>query len=334
MRGRVNHFASPIKTAPAAPLGEGGHAAAVVETQRRSARTGGEALPDKSGFRDSEARRRYLAVYDRVRVRTPPPTATHDVVTDFGVVRVYQHGPAGGVPLVALHCFWATSAMWAEHIPALTGDFTVYTVDMLGQPGASVQTKTMWRAADCARSINSVLDELSLDQVHLVGHSYGGWTALHTAAYTPHRLASATLIEPCNTVARLSKTFWGNAASLMLPGADRKKRTVKELLGRPAPGSVLDDVLELVMAASTAFASFGTPFPWYPADSTLRSVDVPVQVLLAGNTIHDASKGIDRMHALVPHWRHHLWPDATHMLPCEEVDEVSTCIRDFAGSVR
>jgi hypothetical protein len=39
---------------------------------------------------------------------------------------------------VLLRCFWATTAMWAEHIHTLTGHFTVYTVDMLGPPGASV----------------------------------------------------------------------------------------------------------------------------------------------------------------------------------------------------
>jgi hypothetical protein len=88
--------------------------------------------------------------------------------------------------------------------------------------------------------------------------------------------------------------------------------------------------MQLVMAASSAFASFGTPFPRYLPDSLLRAVDVPVQVLLAGNTIHDSVKGIERMRNVVPPWRHGLWPEATHMLPCEAVDNVSGCIRDFA----
>ncbi len=91
------------------------------------------AMSDKSGFRSAESRDRYLAVYDRVRSLSPVPDATHDVATAFGIVRVYQHGPDGGIPVVLLHCFWATSAMWAEHIPALVGEFTVYTVDLLGQ---------------------------------------------------------------------------------------------------------------------------------------------------------------------------------------------------------
>lgn len=197
-------------------------------------------MPDKAGFRSADSRQRYLAVYDRVRSLSPVPDAVHDVQTQFGVVRVYQHGPDGGVPLVLLHCFWATSAVWAEHIPALAGEFTVYTVDMLGQPGASVQTKSMLTAEHCGRCVNEVFDGLRVDGVHLVGHSYGGWTAVQTAARVPDRLASVTLIEPCNTVARLSGKFWRNGALLLLPGAERKKRIVEELLGHPRAGSVLD----------------------------------------------------------------------------------------------
>lgn len=79
----------------------------------------GGSMSDKSGFRNAESRQRYLAVYDRVRSLSPVPSAVHDVQTGFGVVRAYQDGPDGGVPLVLLHCFWATSAMWADHVPAV-----------------------------------------------------------------------------------------------------------------------------------------------------------------------------------------------------------------------
>lgn len=288
------------------------------------------AVSEKSGFRSVESRQRYLAVYDRVRGLSPKPDAVHDVPTEFGVVRVYQHGSDGGIPVVLLHCFWATSAMWAEHVPALTSDFTVYTVDLLGQPGASVQSRSMKSAQDCACCLDQVLGGLSLAGVHLVGHSYGGWTAAQTAARIPDRLGSVTLIEPVSTVARLSARFWRTGVLLLLPGAERKQRTVAEILGYPAPGSLLDSVMELVMAAGSAFASFGTPFPRYIPDSLLQSVDVPMQVLLAGNTIHDSAKGIDRVRRVAPSWSHRLWPEATHMLPCEAVNDVVICIRGFA----
>lgn len=287
-------------------------------------------MSDKSGFRSVESRQRYLTVYDSVRALSPRPDAVHDAPTEFGVVRVYQHGSDSGIPVVLLHCFWATSAMWTDHVSALTSDFTVYTVDLLGQPGASVQSRSMKSGQDCACCLDQVLRGLGLAGVHLVGHSYGGWTAAQTAARIPDRLASVTLIEPVNTVTRLSARFWRTGALLLLPGAERKRRTVAEILGHPAPGSLLDSVMELVMAAGSAFASFGTPFPRYIADSLPHSVDVPVQVLLAGNTIHDSTKGIDRIRRVAPSWRHRLWAEATHMLPCEAVGDVVTCIRSFA----
>jgi hypothetical protein len=76
----------------------------------------------------------------------------------------------------------------------------------------------------------------------LSGALVRGWTAVHTAASVPDRLAPVTLIEPCNTVARLSGKFWRSGAMLVVPGAERKRRVVEEILGRPVPGSVLDNV--------------------------------------------------------------------------------------------
>lgn len=190
------------------------------------------AASEKSGFRSVESRQRNLAVYDRVRALSPKPGAVHDVPTESCAVRVYQHGSDGGIPVVLLHCFWATSAMWAEHVPALTNEFTAYTLDLLGQPGASVQSKSMTSAQHCARCLNEVLAGLGLTGVHIAGHSYGGWTAAQTAARMPDRLASVTLIEPVSTAARLSAGFWRTGALLLLPGADRKQRTVAEILGR------------------------------------------------------------------------------------------------------
>ena len=44
--------------------------------------------------------------------------------------------------------------MWADDVAALVGDFTVFTIDMLGQPGASVQCKSMFTANLYARCID------------------------------------------------------------------------------------------------------------------------------------------------------------------------------------
>ncbi|WP_066897453.1 alpha/beta fold hydrolase [Mycolicibacterium houstonense] len=283
------------------------------------------------GFKNADARRRYMSVYDEVRALTPHPDVVHDVPTEFGTVRVYQHGPDGGVPVVLIHGFFLTSAMWREQVAGLSGDFTLYAIDALGQPGASIQERTMFTPAQCARGINAVLDGLTLRDVHLVGHSYGGWLAAHTAARAPHLLATVTLIDPANTVARLSPRFWRSLAVVMTrPRSAGAEQAADWIAGHPAPGSYIGRLAQLFVAGFDAFGPpIHTPAPRFPRERLLRTVRLPVQVLLAGNTVHDSGKAIEWIASAVPSWRYHMWPNASHMLPAEASDEVNAQIRQF-----
>lgn len=288
------------------------------------------------GFKSSDARRRYLATYDELRALTPPPDVVLDVPTEFGIVRVYQHGPSGGVPVVLVHGFYLTSAMWCEQIKGLTGDFTVYTMDMLGQPGASIRSKPALTAAGCARTIDAVLAGIGLRDVHLVGHSNGGWHVTQTAAREPSRLATVTLIDPASTVTRLSVRCWRHFGLLgRRPRSVRAQRGAAWIMGQHAPGSFSDMLTGLFVAG---FAAFTPPmrgaFPFLPSVRLLRSVHLPVQVLLAGNTVHNSDKGIRRIASVVPGWRYRLWPKATHALPAELPDEVNASIRQFVKEHR
>lgn len=283
------------------------------------------------GFKNAEARRWYLAAYNEVRALSPRPDVVHDVPTNFGTVRVYQHGPNHGVPVVLIHGFFLTSAMWWDQVAGLRSDFTVYAFDMLGQPGASIQSRAMFRPADCARSVDAVLEGLGLRDVHLVGHSYGGWLATHTAARLPDRLATVTLVDPAHTIARLYSRFWRSLGLMSRPRSVRARRAAAWILGDPAPDSSVDTLAGLFVEG---FATFAPPVRTaalrFPSDGLLRSVHRPVQVLLAGNTIHDPGKAPDRMRSVVLAWRYHLWPTASHALPAEVPDEVNACIRQFA----
>ena len=68
------------------------------------------------GFRTAKARRDYLTVYEHLRALSPVADVVHDVPTTFGTIRVYQHGPDRGVPIVLLHGFYLTSAMWWNQV--------------------------------------------------------------------------------------------------------------------------------------------------------------------------------------------------------------------------
>ncbi len=281
-----------------------------------------------SGFRSAQAQERYLAGYYELREYSPQPDVVHDVSTEFGTVRVYQNGPDRGVPVVLIHGFYLTSGMWWKQVADLATDFTVYAMDALGRPGASVQSRAMFTPADAARCVDAVFEGLGLRDVHLVGHSYGGWLATHTAARAPHRLATVTLVDPAGTVARLSARFWLSLALQGRAHSAHARRAATWITGHPA-------LAEIFGAGFAAFApSLRTPASRLISDRVLRSVSVPIQVLLAGNTVHDSRKGIFRMQSVVPGWRYHLWPDASHALPVELPSEVNSCIRSFVTEHR
>lgn len=283
------------------------------------------------GFRSEDARGRYLAAYDELRALSPSPDVVHDVSTKFGTVRAYQHGPGCGVPVVLIHGYFLTSAMWWDQVAGLTGDFTVYTIDMLGQPGASIQSKPMLTPADCARSVDAILEGLGLHDVHLVAHSHGGWLATHTAARAPRRLATLTLIDPASTVTQLSGKCWRSFALLLSrPRSVRAEQAGAWIMGHPAQGSPVDRLTRLFVAGFAAFTPPLRAAPLIlPSKRMLRSVHIPTQVLLAGNTVHNSGKALQRIESVVPAWRHHMWPNTSHSLQAEVPDEVNAFIRQF-----
>jgi hypothetical protein len=98
----------------------------------------------------------------------------------------------------------------------------------------------------------------------------------------------------------------------------------------PAPGSSVDILAGLFVAGFATFAPpVRTPPSRLASNRVLRSVHLPVQVLLAGNTVHDSWKGLQRMQTVVPDWRYRLWPNTSHALPAEVPDEVNARIRQF-----
>lgn len=283
------------------------------------------------GFRSADARRHYLAAYDELRTLSPRPDVVHDIPIEVGTVRVYQHGPTGGVPVVLIHGFFLSSAMWYGQIADLADDFTVYAMDVPGQPGASSQSTPILTSAACARSVDAVLEGLGLCDVHLVGHSHGGWLATHTAARRPGRLATVTLVDPANTVARLAARCWRSLAVLSSrPHSVGAQRAAAWVMGHPTPGSSVDTLTRLFVAGFAAFVPPLRAAPLlFPSDRLLRSIGLPVQVLLAGNTVHNSDKALRRIEKVLPAWRHRLWPSVSHALPAEIPNELNACVREF-----
>ncbi len=118
----------------------------------------------------------------------PAPEQALDLRTQFGVVRVYRFtssASTGRVPIVLLPGRASASPIWADNLPTLLRQAPIYTVDLLGEPGMSIQSRPITSAADQAQWLNQVLAQLPEPQLDLLGVSIGGWTAIEPCRSRP-----------------------------------------------------------------------------------------------------------------------------------------------------
>ncbi|AXB43592.1 alpha/beta fold hydrolase [Amycolatopsis albispora] len=281
-------------------------------------------------FTTVEGRSRYFAAYEAAMRECPGVRAERDVPSRYGTVRVYRYGDSGRPPIVLLHGSHASSAMWAPNLPGLVAERTVYTVDTLGEPGASVQTVPMRDGADRARALEDVFEELGLTGFHLAGLSAGGWQTLNQARHFPGRLASIALFDPANTLGKLTRRFFAGAlAAHLLPGDAAMKR----FLSWTAGGGSWPEVpsTRVLLAGMTEFQS-GLPFLGYPGDDVLRAVEVPVLVLIGGRSVvHDPEAAAERARTLFRDAEVELWPEATHALIGEQPERAVQRLLEFAA---
>ncbi|WP_239618476.1 alpha/beta fold hydrolase [Cohnella mopanensis] len=97
-----------------------------------------------------------------------------------------------GEPIVVLHGFCGSHRYWDEVIPLLAEHSRVIAPDLRGhgESSAGEGTYSMERLSE---DLAGLLDELNLPQIHLIGHSLGGYVALAFAEKHPERVLTLSL---------------------------------------------------------------------------------------------------------------------------------------------
>lgn len=101
-----------------------------------------------------------------------------------------------GPPLLLLHGFPQTRAMWRQVVPLLADHFTVVTADLRGYGGSSKpQGVAAYSFRHMAADQRALMAHLGFDQFHLVGHDRGGRTAHRLALDSPYTVLSLTVMD-------------------------------------------------------------------------------------------------------------------------------------------
>lgn len=108
-------------------------------------------------------------------------------------VNLHYTEQGSGTPLVLLHGFPFSSAIWREQLARLSDQYRVITPDLRGH-GRSPATDDVYSMELLAADVIALLDTLNIEQAVIMGHSMGGYVTLALARRAPERLIALGLI--------------------------------------------------------------------------------------------------------------------------------------------
>lgn len=293
-------------------------------------------------FQSEEVKARYLAAYDALLRKWPVAHEERDVPTRLGATHVIVSGPPQAPPLLLLHAFAATATVWRPNAAELAATFRVYAVDVIGQYGKSVSSRTMRSRRDLADWMCDVLDALCITRASFAGSSYGAFVALNQASLAPERVERVVMINPGGVFVSflphmLKMLGFGLLIGLrhaLRPRAPRPKLSVAAVLGRNV--TLRPDEQEWADLVQLVWNRDMRPnaiFPVVFSTAELRRIRVPCLLLMGENDLlYDARKVLQRARQKMPQLQGQLLPGAHHLAAMSQPAEVNAQILRFLAA--
>lgn len=263
----------------------------------------------------------------------------HDVATDVGTLAVWESG--AGDAVVLRHGIFFDHELWRHQAEALAETHRVIAIDAPGH-GLSGRTPRRYTLAEDARATLEVLDALGVDRAVLVGHSWGGMSAVRTALAAPERVRGLGLIdsplEPSSPLGRVryaalaalllaigTPSFYGSQVALSMFGAETRARRAdltadlqRLLSSRPRR--------DLVRAMDAVLVNPDTVL------ERLGELAQPIMVLAGDDDYVLPPTTRDALARLTPHATVDTIP-GLHTLPLEQPEETTARLREFLRRV-
>lgn len=113
------------------------------------------------------------------------------LVTEQGIVHYEAYGH--GRPVLLLHGWLNSWALWRPTIELLGQEFRLYALDFLGFGDSGSRTEE-FSVSNFVLMVNEFMERLAIKKAPLVGHSMGGTVALSTAINYPEKVVKVIVI--------------------------------------------------------------------------------------------------------------------------------------------
>ena len=104
--------------------------------------------------------------------------------------------PSGASPIVFVHGMVGYTGFWNSALASSADRRRAVAIDLRGHGNSDAPSDGDYGVEACAGDVIRVLDALVLDQIVLVGHSYGACVTAAVAARVPERVRRLILVDP------------------------------------------------------------------------------------------------------------------------------------------
>ena len=221
----------------------------------------------------------------------------------------------------------------APNLASLLEQSPVYTLDLLGEAGLSVQSTPITDAGDQAQWLHEVLARLPEPRLDLLGVSIGGWTAVNLAARRPAKVRSLALLDPVLGVRPAGGRGGRPLRSRRDPrAADRWRDSFASWTANGAP--VRDVPIARMIEAGMRGYALALPAPRRITGGQLARLDLPVLVVVAGRSrMHDPRLVAATALRTLRRGRVVVFPDASHAVSGECPDLIAREVASFRGGL-
>jgi len=238
-----------------------------------------------------------------------------------------------GQPILLIHAFPMSSAMWEDQIDALATRFRVMAPDLRGF-GATARGSGAASLDQHADDLAALLDRLGIEKATVAGISMGGYITF--ALLRRHRARIERLI--------LADTRAGTDSEEAKQGREKNARLAEaegasaiagqmlpKLLSAGAPDTVRDEVRKIVEANDPAGLAAALRAMAARPDSTplLPTIDVPTLIIVGSEDELTPPNEARAMHAAIAGSRLVEIPGAGHLSNLEAPDRLNAAVVEF-----
>jgi pimeloyl-ACP methyl ester carboxylesterase len=256
-------------------------------------------------------------------------------------INVLENGNPQALPVVFVHGFPFSHAMWHRQLQVVSSEFRAIAYDVRGMGESSVGDG-QYTIEEHVDDLIALLDDMGIASAVVVGLSMGGYIALRALERNLPRFRAAILCDT-RSEADSNEERLGRALAV----AEVKRRGapafaddfVKKIFANGSLARIPDEIslIHGIISRTTPIAIAGTLLALAARTDTTASLgklNIPTLILVGDQDITTPPEASRSMHQKIPGSTLRIIPDAAHMSPLENPEAVNGAMMAFLRALK